>query len=373
VAALALAALILAGLPVALAAINFAFYRRLPEPTEPPPISVLIPARNEEKNIGAAIASVLTSRGIALEIMVLDDHSVDFTAAIVRDYATRDLRVRLEAAQHLPAGWSGKQHACWTLSQRARHEILLFMDADVRLTPDALGRIAATLSARPIGLLSGFPRQIMCTPGEKLIVPMILFLLLGYLPMPGLRWTRFTIFGAGCGQLMAVKRKDYARAGGHAAIRASLHDGLKLPRAFRANGIRTDLFDASDIASCRMYEGFRDVWSGFSKNATEGMATPVALSVWTVLLAGGHVLPFALLLWALFDGIPENALRMALAAAALSLGLRLFLAGRFHQSLLGAVLHPAGVLITLTIQAASLWRSLKGQAPMWRGRSYPAA
>src|SRR3546814_3618215 len=77
-----------------------------------------------------------------------------------------------------------------------------------------------------------------------------------------------------CGQLIAVRRAAYERAGGHAAIRSSLHDGLTLPRAFRRCGLRTDLFDATEIASCRMYEGARAVWAGLSKNATEGMSTP---------------------------------------------------------------------------------------------------
>lgn len=375
---LAWCALVLAALPAAVAAMNLFFYRR-PRPApalvgdgaRPAAISILIPARDEAAQIGGALHAVLASTGVDLEVVVLDDHSSDRTAEIVRAVAAADPRVRLAMAPPLPTGWSGKQHACHRLASLACHELMLFVDADVRFAPDGLARVAAFLQAHPaVALASGFPHQVTRTLAEKLVVPMILFLLLGYLPMPGLRWTVWPAFGAACGQLIAVRRAAYERAGGHAAIRSSLHDGLSLPRAFRRCGLRTDVFDATDVASCRMYEGARAVWAGFSKNATEGMATPAALPVWTVLLFGGHVLPFLLVAAAVLLDLPPGVLLLAFLATGLSLGLRLALALRFRQSWLGAVLHPLGVLATLAIQISALVRALRGAPPVWRGRSY---
>ena len=89
-----------------------------------------------------------------------------------------------------------------------------------------------------------------------------------------MRRSRHPAYGAGCGQLFLARREAYETAGGHAAIRATLHDGVKLPRAFRAAGLRTDLFDATDVASCRMYRNAGEVWRGLAKNATEGLAAP---------------------------------------------------------------------------------------------------
>ncbi|MBP2315336.1 glycosyltransferase [Azospirillum soli] len=371
--ALAVASLILALLPLVLVFVNLFFYH---SPRDAPPpgvaVSVLIPARNEEATIGAAVEAVLASRDVALEVVVLDDHSTDATATVVEAIARRDPRVRLERAPPLPPGWSGKQHACHVLSTRARHPMLLFQDADVRLSPDAAGRIAGFLLARDAGLVSGFPRQETGTLSERLVIPLIHMLLLGYLPMAAMRWTRAPAFAAACGQLIAVRRDAYRRAGGHASIRASLHDGLTLSRAFRRTGLMTDLFDATDLAACRMYRGWNEVWAGFGKNATEGMATPAALPLWTLLLFGGHALPWLLLGAALVTPVPGWAVLASAGAVAAGLGLRLILAVRFRQSMAGALLHPVGVVILLAIQWTALLHASRGRPALWRGRAYPS-
>ncbi|HSK38536.1 MAG TPA: glycosyltransferase family 2 protein [Arenibaculum sp.] len=368
--AVAIVSALLAGLPVAVMLLNLPFYR---PPRERPPdgpdgaaVSVLIPARDEAATIEAAVQAALASRNVDLEVVVLDDHSTDGTADIVRMIAAADPRVRVVPAPPLPAGWSGKQHACATLARLARHPLLVFVDADVRLAPDALVRIAGFVAARRLALASGFPRQETGTLAEKLVIPLMHLLLLGYLPMLGMRFTRMVGFGAGCGQLIACDAAAYRAAGGHGAIRRSLHDGLSLPRAFRRAGLRTDLFDANALARCRMYHGAGEVWRGLSKNATEGMATPLGLPVWTVLLAGGHLLPFLLLA----AGTGTAAFPAAALAAALSLGARLSAALLFRQSLIGALLHPAGIAILLAIQWSALLRARLGRPVPWRGRAY---
>jgi len=359
----------LALLPLGMAVVNLWVYR---EPKAQSfegegfqsAVSILIPARNEEGAIAEAVEAALANPEVELEVVVLDDHSTDRTAEIVRAIAARDPRVRLEQAPPLPAGWSGKQHACHVLAGLARHPVLLFQDADVRLEPGAVARMAALLRDRRAGLVSGFPHEETGTLGEALVIPLIHVLLIGYLPMLGMRLSVHPGFGAACGQLVLVDRDAYAMAGGHAAIRASLHDGVTLPRAFRRAGAMTDLFDATGLARCRMYRGFAEVWSGFSKNATEGMATPVALPVWTVLLFGGHVLSWLLLVLS-----PGWVPALAVGAGLL---LRVALAVRFRQSLVGALLHPVGVLVMLAIQWTALVRAKIGRPAVWRGRAYPS-
>lgn len=370
---LSMLSLSLALLPLGLGVVNLCLYRR--PKAEPPPgaaVSILIPARNEESTIAAAVQAALASRGVTVEVVVLDDHSTDRTAEIVRSLAAHDSRLRLEEAPPLPPGWSGKQHACRTLATLARHPVLLFQDADVRLAPDAAWRACGALLAGRAGLVSGFPRQETGTLAEALVIPLIHVLLLGYLPMVGMRWSLSPSFGAACGQLIAVRRDAYERAGGHAAIAASLHDGVALPRAFRRARQGTDLFDATDLARCRMYRGWREVWSGFSKNATEGMATPVALPVWTLLLFGGHVLPWLLLGWAVLAPLPGAAVAMAALAVAAGMSFRLLLAIRFRQSLVGALLHPVGIVVLLAVQWSALLRARRGRPAEWRGRAYPS-
>ncbi|WP_109151976.1 glycosyltransferase [Azospirillum sp. TSO5] len=365
--------LVLALLPLGQGIVNLSLYRR---PTAAPPlgtaVSILIPARNEEAGIAAAIDAALLSRGVEVEVVVLDDHSTDCTAEIVRSIAARDARVRLEPAPPLPPGWSGKQHACQALAGLVRHPVLLFQDADVRLSPAAARLTSGALLSGGDGLVSGFPREETGTLAEALVIPLIHFLLLGYLPMAGMRRSTDPRFGAACGQLIAVRKDAYLAAGGHAAIAASLHDGVTLPRAFRRAGQGTDLFDATGLARCRMYRGWRELWSGFSKNATEGMATPAALPVWTLLLFGGHVLPWMLLGWAALHRLPVAAVVLAGLAAVAGVIFRLLLAVRFRQSVVGALLHPVGILIMLAIQWSALLRARHGKPSEWRGRAYPA-
>ena len=373
---LAWSALALSALPASLFILNLRAYRpppRVQAGTEPEPqVSVLIPARDEEGAIGAAVEAALASLGVSIEVVVLDDHSRDATASIVSCLAARDARVRLIEGPPLPPGWCGKQHACAVLASLARASLFAFLDADVRLAPDGLARMSAFLVASRSDLVSGIPRQEAGTLAERLVIPLIHFILLGFLPIGRSRRHGGPGYAAGCGQLFLARRAAYAAMGGHATIRASLHDGIKLPRAFRAAGLRTDLCDATDVASCRMYRGAREVWNGLAKNAGEALAAPALIGPVTLVLLVGQVLPPILLAIVAFSGLPRPALFLALAATSLAFLPRLLGVVRFRQPLLGAVLHPIGVLVLLAIQWTAFARRLCGRPARWKGRPYPA-
>jgi hypothetical protein len=365
---LALICLVCAFLPCALSLWNFFLYRVPPTPRDGaklPPVSVLIPARDEEANIRAALESVLANRGVPFEVIVLDDHSADRTAELVRELADKDPRVRLETAPPLPQGWCGKQHSCAALAGRASFPLLVFMDADVRLAPDALARMANFIVERNVALASGVPRQELGTAWEKILLPLIHFVLLGLLPMWRMRRVTKAAYAAGCGQLFIARAEDYHACGGHGAIRASLHDGLQLPRAFRRQGLKTDLFDATPVASCRMYRNAEEVFAGLGKNAVEGLAAPGRIVPLTLLLLLGQVVPFALI----FAGSGRVT-----ALAALSVALAWLPRGlacvRFRQPASGALLHPLGIVGLLAIQWRALFQHWRGRPAQWRGRSY---
>ena len=225
-----------------------------------PAVSILIPARNEAGKIGAAVTAALAGRGVEFEVVVMDDGSTDGTDAIVLALAAEDARVRLERAPALPKGWNGKQHACWALALAARNPVLCFVDADVRLGPDCVARMAGFLQGN--SLVSGFPRQVTGTFLEWMLLPLIHFVLLGFLPIARMRMGTDPAFAAGCGQFMMASRDDYFACGGHSEIKLTMHDGLQLPRLFREAGFRTDLADLTELASCRMYASAAQVWSG---------------------------------------------------------------------------------------------------------------
>jgi hypothetical protein len=335
-------------------------------------VSVLVPARDEAAAIEPCVRAILASRDVDLEVVVLDDSSTDGTDAIVRQLAEQDARVRLVRGQPLPSGWCGKQHACAQLAEAASHDTWVFLDTDVRLSPDAVGRCVAFLDDSRASLVSGFPRQVTGSFLEWLLLPLIHFVLLGFLPIARSRMDNSPGLAAGCGQLFVTRRGDYLRAGGHTAIRASLHDGIKLPRAFRRAGLRTDIFDATDIASCRMYTKSLDVWKGLSKNATEGIGSPTTILPFTVLLAGGQILPWVLVACGLatgWQGWPAWTVAASLVAIALSSLPRILEAGRFRQRFTSVLAHPLGIAVFLAIQWVALGRRLLGLQTSWRGRS----
>ncbi len=406
---LTIACLLCAILPAAIFCLNLRAYQPPPHgdqlhpdtsalASQPPPqlpmLSLLIPARNEESGIAAAVHAALASTGVLLEVIVMDDNSTDRTAAIVRDIATTNPALRLEQAPPLPTGWNGKQHACWALANVARHDLLCFVDADVRLAPEAVARMAAFLASTRSSLVSGFPRQITLTWLEQLLLPLIHFVLLGYLPIPQMRSRQLPAYAAGCGQFLLVERAAYFATRGHAGIRATMHDGIKLPRLFRAHGFRTDLADLTPLATCRMYTNATQVWNGLAKNATEGMAAPAAILPATLFLLLGQVIPFALLLADLLRSaasVPRHALlspagdvphlpilavphpwltALLLLACCLAWLPRILAIRRFQQPALSALLHPLGILTLLALQWYALARTLAGARVTWKSRSY---
>jgi glycosyltransferase involved in cell wall biosynthesis len=336
-----------------------------------PNISVLIPARDEENSIAAAVASVLANTGVNFEVVVMDDHSTDQTAAIVQRIAALDPRVRLEQAPMLPVGWNGKQHACWALAHVARNELLCFVDADVRLEPEALAKMASLLVEGRRSLVSGFPRQLTETWLEWLLLPLIHFVLLGFLPVERMRRTTDPSFAAGCGQFILVRAIDYWTCGGHSEIKATMHDGLLLPKLFRQRGFRTDLADLTTLATCRMYRDARQVWFGLAKNATEGIAAPVRILPISVLLIMGQVLPFLFAAWFAVRGGLSLAVWIYLLVGMAGAWLpRILAALRFRQDWRGALLHPAGIVVLLAVQWYALSRKVMGGAVSWKDRAY---
>lgn len=367
---LSIACLLCSLVPAGLFCLNLQAYRKPAPGGDPalPAVSILIPARNEALAIGAAIRSALASNGVVFEVVVMDDSSTDGTAEIVRALANQDERVRLEQAPALPAGWNGKQHACWALAHRARHPVLCFVDADVRLEPQAIARMASFLGASDSSLVSGFPQEITKTPLEWLLLPLIHFVLLGFLPIARMRSTTDPSLAAGCGQFLMVRREDYFACGGHAEIKSTMHDGLLLPKLFRKHGRKTDLADLTELAKCRMYTGAAQVWQGLAKNATEGIAAPGRIVPITLLLTLGQIVPFFLLFF-----LPRASAieRILIVLAVLGAWLpRVLGVRRFRQDWRGALLHPAGIAMLIVLQWYALGRKLAGRPVSWRARSY---
>ena len=334
-----------------------------------PTVSVCVPARNEERNIEAIVRCALANQAVDVEVLVYDDQSTDATPRILESLRREDSRVRAVPTQPLPEGWNGKQWGCERMGRAARTEWLLFTDADVRLAPDCLGRAVAEARRLDAALLSTIPREETGSPLERLVVPLIHWMLFSWLPMPRMRTTNDPATSAGCGQFLLVRRDAWEAAGGHAAFRDSMHDGIKLPRNVRRAGFHTDLYDGGESVSCRMYRNAGETWRGFTKNAYEGLGSPVVLAVFTLLEAAGILLPWIWLPIAIARGeTPLGPTVLASFAVAAQLFQRTILARRFAQPWECVALHPVTIALLLAIQWRSWWLHLTKRRA-WRGRT----
>ena len=311
---------------------------------------------------------MLASSHDHLEVLVYNDDSSDNTPRILERLDAEHDNLRIVPHVHLPQGWVGKQHACHRLASAARGDHVLFIDADVRLEPDAVARALAFAQSTDSALVSTFPRQIVRTLSELLLVPNIFFVLLSYLPLDRMRTTLEPATSAACGQFVLVRADAYEASGGHAACRDSMHDGIRLPRLVRRAGYRTDLFDGTDLASVRMYRGARETWHGFAKNTYEALGSPVLLVVFSMVHLLAQVAPWALLPFAIAES-DQPAAFLAGATVLAHLTHRTALARRFRHPLVLALLHPLAVLALTFNQWHSFALTLTGRR-VWRGRSF---
>jgi len=335
-------------------------------------VAVCVPARNERDNIEACVRSILASREVDVRAYVYDDESTDGTGEIVARLAAEDPRVVVVPRRALPEGWNGKQHACFRMAEHGlgydpKLEWFLFTDADVRFEPDAVARAVGFALRSKSALVSTVPKELTGSLGEMTLVPLIHFVLMSYLPIGRMRATLDPAASAACGQFILVSRTAYRASGGHEGFKASMHDGVKFPRAVRRAGLRTDLYDGTESVSCRMYRGFGQTWRGFAKNAYEGLGSFALLMFITVYHAIGQLLPWVVVAMALAAGVWSLGATLAAAAIACSLLLRFLLAARFAQSLWNVALHPVSMVMLSAVQWRSLWLQRTGRRG-WKGR-----
>lgn len=285
---------IMIGLSTAIGFYNYITATRLvpASPKSHPFISILIPARNEEKNIRKCINSVLAQKYPAFEILVYDDLSQDGTAAIVKSYGSN---VKLLTGKKLPFGWTGKNWACHNLARQAQGELLLFIDADVTLKPNALPSALAIAQQKKVSMLSCFPCQQMNSWGEWLIIPLIDWLSLSFIPLDLIYRTTTPALSLAIGQFILIEKKAYLKIGGHEAIKNKKSDDTHLAKNMKIAGKRIIVVRSQKLVLCTMYQGFRNSFYGLSASFYAGThlkPRPYVLSL--IAFASLFFLPLAL-------------------------------------------------------------------------------
>jgi chlorobactene glucosyltransferase len=348
-----------------------------PSGDDVPSVAVIIPARDEEANIGPGLESLLAQDypQSRVRLLVVDDHSADSTAAIVRRLGAQHPRVALINSPPLPPRWTGKSHACWigARTAAAAPEWLCFIDADVTVQRSALSSAMHAALAQRLDLLSLMPRQELKSFAERLILPCGL-ILLSFLQDLRQSQSRFGSDVAATGQFMLVRRDAYEAVGGHAAVCSVICEDLEFARRLKQSGRAVRLMGGDDLLSARMYTGWRTLWPGLAKNLVDtlgGPAAALAVALAGVILAwAAFIVPLADLAgWLHGDAGALSALALALAGSGAALGLHLAATFYFRIPFWYGLVFPLGYTVGAVMAIDSVRRRLRGRVS-WKGRIY---
>lgn len=337
-------------------------------------VSILIPARNEEKQISATLNKLINQQYPIHEIIILEDQSDDKTADVVIKIAQNHNFVKMISGRERPEGWLGKNWACQQLSEKAKGDILIFTDADVLWQPDAVLAVIQAAQQLNADLLTVWPTQILSTMAERLVVPMMSFSILAYLPYTAVSNISLPIISAANGQCLVFRKNAYAKIGGHAQVRSSLVEDVSLAKKIKSSRLKLQMADGDNLLCCRMYTDWRSVINGYAKNILAGHGNNPLLLIFSALF---HWLIFVFpWLWLIFgwldptwpQGSPAAWPVWPLVMISLGITTRMLTAYLAKQPVSDAIFLPISVFLLTLISAKSLWWHYQYGGPVWKGR-----
>lgn len=324
-------------------------------------VEVLIPARNESRSISACVTSALNQSGVAnFRVTVLDDASTDDTSVQLAQFNDDRLNV-ITGTEVLPAGWLGKPWACARLAQQSTADYLVFVDADVRLSPDAITSSIELLERTGMAFVSPYPKQETSTLLTRLIQPLLQWSWLHTVVLKLAQKTTRKSLAVANGQFIVCRHADYLRAGGHESVRDQVLDDIMLLRSFYAQGLTGTVADGTDLATCRMYENDSELISGYTKSLWQAFNGAIGSVVTNIFLLTIYTVP----LFGLFTSDWPIAL-IALIGAGYG---RFIVAVRTRQRKFPEVFtHSIAIAIFAGLNVLSWLRHLRG-TNTWKGRA----
>lgn len=328
-------------------------------PIQTPLVSVLIPLRNESDNVNDLIQTLTQQDYPNLEILLLDDQSEDDTWLKLLSMQWLHPTLLLYQGKALPEGWLGKNFACHQLADKARGQLLLFMDADVRLKPNAISAAVAILEQQQLDFMSVFPHQKTKTPYQNQILPLMDFFLYTFLPFPCIRKLLSPAFTAANGQWMLFTQKAYEMSGGHEAVKNKVIEDMAIAKNIKQKGLRMNTFTGSELIQCLMYPDDKSLKNGFGKNifAAAGYSAFKLLTFLTFLFVV-FISPY---IWFPFY-------TLGIINIFIILTIRVLLARKFkHQMKEALLLHPIAMWKGIQLAIASMQQYSRNKAS-WKGR-----
>lgn len=348
-----------------------------------PRVSIIVPARNEERNIRRCVISLLEQDYPAFEVIVVDDDSIDNTGHILNEIAQthpQNERLRVLRLGALPAGWAGKPHALHSGAREATGKYLLFTDADTWHAPGALRAAVTRAEEGQLDLLSLGTQQELPGAWEKITMPLAYLGISMQYPIEQINDPQSRVALAN-GQYILLRRAVYEQLGGYARpnLRSTLLDDRDLAQLVKRQGFRLELADGRDLVRVRMYRGLREIWRGWRKNVFLGSRGGLPFVLLSLLgLPMVTLLPFLLPFasWLVRASGKRKTLDSGELAAFSALELvplllyRRWLDRELRIPWYYMFTHPLAGLLFTGILAQSAWRVLMRRGVDWSGRQY---
>lgn len=321
-------------------------------------ISLLIPARNEEKNIANILDSIILEDYKNFEVIVLNDASTDKTEDILKSYSQKDTRIKYIFGEKLPNDWLGKNWACHQLSRVAKGDYLLFLDADTIIEKGTIKSSINYLKNNDLKLLSLFPDQLMINLGEKLTVPLMHNILLSLLPLVTIKNTKYPSLAAANGQFMFFEADNYKKNQWHQLAKKEITEDIKIIRLMKSKGYKTMTLLGNNLVKCRMYQSLEEAINGFSKNL--------------ILMLGGSItflfIYLVLMSWIwLYLAFNFSFLEL-LPIVLIIIIQRTFISNISNQNILtNLIFYPVQMFILNIIAFLALYKKINGKQT-WKGR-----
>jgi len=333
-----------------------------------PMVSVLVPARNEERHIERCLNSLRNQVYKNYEILTLNDNSTDGTYKILNRIAASDSKVRVLNGKPLPDDWYGKPYALHQMAREAKGEIMIFTDADTIHTPTSIAWAVTNMYDLKADMISGYIGQIFFSFGEIITVPLMYFLTGFAIPLFLNRFTKLPWFSAAIGQFIVVRKEVFDAIGGCSSFRKKTSEDIYMSRYIKSKGYNTRFLNITEHVKCRMYNGYHAAIEGIGKNIFDflGKSTLLIFLV-MILIIIFLVLPFPLLFVCIFTGSPWIWHLAAVAALNTLTWLFMFLGQRLNWWY--GLLWP---LIFVNLIYVGLWswfRTISGRGFLWKGRT----
>ena len=346
-------------------------------PDNPPLVTVIVPARNEAHNIGRCVTSILSTTYPRLEVLVVDDSSIDATIEVARAAIAGDARAKIVKNSPLPEGWFGKQWACSTGARLAKGTILQFTDADTVHAADLVTRSVNAMQRTRADLFSIAGYQELGGFWEKVIQPQIFTILsMRYGGTESVNNSTHVSNKIANGQCIFVTRESYDAIGGHGSVRTSVAEDLMLAQRFFAAGKRVVLMIGVNQLSTRMYASLGQIIDGWRKNVFAGGLDSVPFGrIGRTLLPLALLLPplmtllppLALLLGALGVATGTNVILWAIISTVATLLWWIVVYVTVRENPLYALAYPIGAVVLLYIFFTAV---IRGRRVSWKGRTY---